>query len=67
MICRLMTEKDDGRPLRDYLKGELGLSRHCLSLLKKREDGILLNGVRVTVRATNGISEARIFEVRVYA
>lgn len=51
MICRLITEKDDGRPLRDYLKGELGLSRHCLSLLKKREDGILLNGVRVTVRA----------------
>lgn len=36
--------------MRDYLR-ELGLSHRCLSLLKKREDGILLNGVRVTVRA----------------
>ena len=39
-----------GRMLRDYLRA-VGVSSALLARLKRREDGILLNGVRVTVRA----------------
>ena len=41
----------DGMILREYLRNVLRLSRAELTELKKREDGIMLNGVRVTVRA----------------
>ncbi len=40
----------DGRMLRSYLKLTLGLSTAVLAKLKNREDGILVNGRRVTVR-----------------
>ncbi len=40
----------EGRLLRSYLKLTLGLSTAVLSKLKNREDGILVNGRRVTVR-----------------
>ncbi len=40
----------DGRTLRSYLKLTLGLSATVLARLKAREDGILVNGTRVTVR-----------------
>lgn len=40
----------DGRLLRSYLKLTLGLSTAVLAKLKNREDGILVNGQRVTVR-----------------
>ena len=40
-----------GRTVKDYLYGVVGVSRSVLTHLKKKEDGILLNGKRVTVRA----------------
>ena len=40
----------DGRTVKDFIRAG-GISRAELIRLKKREDGILLNGVRVTVRA----------------
>ncbi len=40
----------EGRLLRSYLKLTLGLSTAVLAKLKNREDGILVNGKRVTVR-----------------
>ncbi len=43
-------EPYDGRILRSYLKLTLGLSTAVLAKLKNREDGILVNGRRVTVR-----------------
>ncbi len=41
----------DGMLLREYLRNVLRLSRAELTELKKRDGGIMLNGVRVTVRA----------------
>ena len=38
--------------VKEYLTDTLRLSSKFITYLKKREDGILLNGVRVTVRAT---------------
>lgn len=46
----VLTEAYEGRPLRSYLKYTLSLSTATLARLKAREDGILVNGVRVTVR-----------------
>ena len=43
--------KHQGALLRDYLRYEIGMSRALLVKLKKDENGILLNGERVTVRA----------------
>ena len=40
----------EGRLLRSYLKNTLALSTGALAHLKAREDGITVNGVRVTVR-----------------
>ena len=45
-----ISEAYDGRLLRSYLKLTLGLSTAVLAKLKNREDGILVNGNRVTVR-----------------
>ncbi len=45
-----VTDAYDGRLLRSYLKLTLGLSSAVLAGLKNREDGILVNGRRVTVR-----------------
>lgn len=45
-----MGSAEDGLLLRDYLKNRLHFSRKLLSGLKFREDGILVNGRRVTVR-----------------
>lgn len=41
----------DGRLLRDYLRSGCGVSRKTLCKLKTLENGIMLNGQRVTVRA----------------
>ena len=41
----------DGLCVREYLNNVLGVSRSELTELKKKELGIVLNGVRVTVRA----------------
>lgn len=41
----------DGRLLRDYIRSGCGVSRNTLSKLKTIENGILLNGKSVTVRA----------------
>ena len=43
-------ERDDGKLLREYLR-ERGVSAALLAKLKRHERGILLDGVRVTVRA----------------
>ena len=47
----LITEAEDGIILRSFLKERLRVSTRLLTSLKKKEDGILLNGERVTVRA----------------
>jgi len=47
----VITKNEEGCLLRDYLRKTLGLSRAELTVLKQREEGILLNGKRVTVRA----------------
>ncbi len=46
-----ITKAEDGIILRFFLKETLGLSTHTLARLKAKQDGILLNGTRVTVRA----------------
>ncbi len=43
-------QKHDGVLLRSYLKGTCGISSRLLTQLKKRPDGIILNGNHVTVR-----------------
>ena len=49
MIFRIGRE-DDGKLLRTFLR-ERGVSAALLAKLKRKEDGIMLNGERVTVRA----------------
>ena len=46
-----ITRAEDGHILRSFLKETLGLSSAAVTALKGKEDGILLNGTRVTVRA----------------
>ena len=50
-MLTVISSEYDGMILREYLRNVLRLSRAELTELKKREDGIMLNGVRVTVRA----------------
>lgn len=45
-----ITEKQHNKTVSDFLK-EVGYSHKAISRLKRIEDGILLNGVHVTVRA----------------
>ena len=47
----VITKAEEGTLLREYLRKTLGLSRAELTVLKQRDEGILLNGIRVTVRA----------------
>lgn len=47
----VISSEHDGILLREYLRNVLRLSRAELTELKKRGDGIMLNGARVTVRA----------------
>lgn len=47
----VITEAENRKCLRDYLKKDLGMSRAELSHLKSLDTGIMINGVRVTVRA----------------
>ena len=47
----VITEAENGKCLTDYLKKNLGMSRAELSHLKSLDTGIMINGVRVTVRA----------------
>lgn len=46
-----ITAEDHGKPIRDYVRNTLRLSRAELTTLKKKEGGILVNGSPVTVRA----------------
>ena len=46
-----ITDAWQGRTVKEFLYGSVGVSRSVLIALKKREDGILLNGKHVTVRA----------------
>ncbi len=46
----LVDEKHDGVLLRSYIKGTCGVSSRLLIQLKKRSDGILVNGEHATVR-----------------
>lgn len=46
----LIGEKQDGKIILNILKDDLGLSRGMISFLKRKERGILLNGVHATVR-----------------
>ncbi len=48
---RIIDMEHDGMILRTYLERELLISCRLLSSLKKKPDGIILNGERVTVRA----------------
>ena len=47
----VIESKYNGTVLREYLRSAVGLSRAMLVKLKKDDQGILLNGERVTVRA----------------
>ena len=51
MLSYTVKKEEDGLLLRTLLRERLGLSHRALVELKAREDGILLNGQRVTVRA----------------
>ena len=44
-------DSDTGKTVRDILKKYFGFSSKALTALKRDENGIVLNGVRVTVRA----------------
>jgi 23S rRNA pseudouridine1911/1915/1917 synthase len=46
-----ITKAEDGHILRSFLKESLGLSTATVTLLKWKENGMLLNGTHVTVRA----------------
>lgn len=46
----LVDQKHDGVLLRSYLKGTCGISSRLLTQLKKRPEGITVNGNHVTVR-----------------
>ena len=46
-----ITEREDGQLLRGYLRGTLGFSGTLIKQLKYAENGLMLNGQRVTVRA----------------
>lgn len=48
----IITTEYDGCLLRNYILGKCKISHKLLTRLKAREDGILLNGQRVTVRST---------------
>ncbi len=50
-MLTVISSEYDGMMLREYLRNVLRLSRAELTELKKRDDGIILNGARVTVRA----------------
>lgn len=52
-----INEKYDQKCVLTYLTYELGLSRRSISRLKKLDDGIILNGKRVTVRAILSIGD----------
>ncbi len=47
----VVDEKFNNKPLRDFLRLGIGVSRKTLVRLKAMDDGILLGGERVTVRA----------------
>lgn len=47
----VITSAHDGCILRNYILNKCGISHKLLTRMKAREDGILLNGRRVTVRA----------------
>lgn len=51
MIRHTVSTEEEGMPLRTLLKEKLALSHRTLSALKRKENGILLNGAHVTVRA----------------
>jgi len=44
-------KEEDGLTVKQILQTRLTLSRACINRLKKLDDGIVLNGARVTVRA----------------
>lgn len=50
-MITVISSEYSGMLLREYLRNVLRLSRAELTELKKRDDGIMLNGVHVTVRA----------------
>ncbi len=47
----VVTAEQEGKLLRDFLRGDCCMSRKTLCALKQKENGILLNGRSVTVRA----------------
>ncbi|MBP3437141.1 MAG: RluA family pseudouridine synthase [Clostridia bacterium] len=51
MLVYTVKKEDGGLLLRTLLRERLGLSRRALTDLKAKENGILLNGKQVTVRA----------------
>ncbi len=46
----VITQENEGKTIRDYLKKTLGFSSGLLKKLKARENGITINGNHVTVR-----------------
>lgn len=48
----IVASENNNKKLLDYLRRDLGFSRAAVTALKVRDDGILLNGEHVTVRAS---------------
>ncbi len=46
----IISDKYNNKTVKDYIKNEIKLSSNMLSRLKRLDDGIMLNGKRVTVR-----------------
>jgi len=46
----IITTEYSGKPLRDYLRYRLRISAHLLARLKRDQQGLMVNGKRVTVR-----------------
>lgn len=60
----LITAAWKGRTVKDYLYTVVGVSRSVLIRLKKKEDGIMLNGSHVTVRAV--LAEGDLLQLSIY-
>lgn len=61
MITHTVTEQEDGMLLRELLKQRFSVSHRTLAALKRRADGILLNGAHATVRAVLRVGDVVAF------
>ena len=58
-----ITKEDQGKTVREFIREKISLSTKMLKFLKYREDGILVNGTRVTVRRV--LSEGDLLSLKI--